>query len=108
MITMTVVRNDAGDMVSFSVKGHAGTAPRGQDIVCAGVSALTQAALLGLKEHLQREFRWKAEQGDMAMELSGHPDALTNAILETMMLGLYEIAKLYPKYLRISENIKRN
>lgn len=38
----------SGDM-EIKVKGHAGYAPHGQDIVCAGVSAILQTAVLGLE-----------------------------------------------------------
>ena len=34
----------------FRVEGHAGSAPRGEDLVCAAVSALAQALLHGLIE----------------------------------------------------------
>lgn len=37
-------------IVEFSVSGHAGLAERGDDVVCAAVSALTQAALIGLED----------------------------------------------------------
>lgn len=103
MIKITITRDQSGNIVRFYVKGHAGIAPRGQDIVCAGVSSLTQAALLGLKVHLNRDFQWKVAQGDVEMELAGQPDALTNAVLETMVLGLLEIAKSYPKNIRMIE-----
>jgi uncharacterized protein YsxB (DUF464 family) len=42
------VKMKSGDMV-IDVKGHAGYAPHGQDIVCAAVSAILQTAVLGLE-----------------------------------------------------------
>ena len=36
--------------------------------------------------------------------LEGRPDERTEAILETMLLGLMEISKAYPKALRIQRN----
>jgi uncharacterized protein len=35
--------------LKIDVRGHAGYAEHGKDIVCAGVSAITQAAILGLQ-----------------------------------------------------------
>ena len=87
----------------FSVTGHANTAPHGHDIVCAGVSALTQTALLGLGEHLKKDIAYKAEAGDLFLDLKEEPDELTDAILKTMKLGLKEIEKLYPKIVKIKE-----
>jgi len=37
------------------------------------------------------------------MQLKGAPDELTEAILQTMLLGLMEIAKLSPEGVRIQE-----
>ena len=49
MIRISVVRDRRGDIVGWSVSGHSGFAPRGEDIVCAGVSAIVQTTLLGLQ-----------------------------------------------------------
>lgn len=37
-----------GDERTLTITGHANYAPKGKDIVCAGVSAIYQSALLGL------------------------------------------------------------
>lgn len=47
MIRITVARE--GDTHTLTITGHAGAAPKGQDIVCAWVSAVYQTALLGLE-----------------------------------------------------------
>lgn len=101
MITVEIFRNKPGDIVEFQVRGHADAAPHGQDIVCAGVSALTQSALLGMKQYLKRELRFKASSGLLTVELRDKPDAQTNAVLETMLIGLTEIAKLQPDRVRV-------
>jgi uncharacterized protein YsxB (DUF464 family) len=47
---MIKVRVDMGSGdLTIDVKGHAGYAPHGQDIVCAAVSAIVQTAVLGLE-----------------------------------------------------------
>ena len=85
------------------VIGHAGAAPHGQDIVCAGVSALTQSAVLGLESHLNRKLSLTVAGGKLDCALVEEPDCLSEAILSTMLLGLKEIAKLNPKSVRIEE-----
>lgn len=104
MIKIQIFRTLAGEISGFEVNGHANTAPRGQDIVCAGVAALTQTAVLGLERYLSRDFSLKIKEGQLALELTGLPDALTGAILETMLLGLSEIAKISPNSVRITEH----
>lgn len=104
MITVTLIRDNNKAIAGFQVSGHARTAPHGQDIVCAGVSSLVQSAIMGIERHLGRDIDLSQESGTLMMKLNGQPDSLTGAILETMLLGLTEIAKLYPKSVRITEH----
>jgi len=103
MINIEIVRNSDQAMVGFSVSGHANTAPHGQDIVCAGISALTQTAVLGLDRQLKKKIHIKIASGNLKMNLLDKPDALTNAVLETMLIGLTEIGNLNPQSVRILE-----
>lgn len=103
MIEVEIFTNHTGMIAGCRVAGHSGTAERGQDIVCAGVSALTQAALLGIMEHLHRAVTYDIASGNLTMRLDGPPDASTEAILRTMYMGLAEIEKISPKGIRIQE-----
>lgn len=102
MIEIDVFRNVDGSIVGFTVGGHAGASMHGHDIVCAAVSAVTQTALLGVNRHLKRGGSFKVAAGDLQVFLDGAPDELTDAVLESMLLGLVEIAKINPKCVRIS------
>ena len=103
MIKVRIFKEPTDRIVGFEVAGHSGTAEHGQDIVCAGVSSLTQTALLGLGEHLHRDLDYSVASGELKMRLKGAPDELTEAILQTMLLGLMEIEKLSPEAVRILE-----
>ena len=50
MIEIKLYKNDMGNYHRYEVEGHAEYAEYGKDIVCAGVSALTQSALFTLEE----------------------------------------------------------
>ena len=50
MIVAEIYKDKSGKMSGFSISGHANTAPHGYDIYCAGVSTLTQSALLCIKK----------------------------------------------------------
>lgn len=105
MITVTLIRDNDKAITGFAISGHAKTAPHGQDIVCAGISALAQSAIMGIERHLGRDIDLGQDSDEgLTMRLIGQPDSLTGAILETMLLGLTEIAKLYPKSVRITEH----
>ncbi|MCX7780829.1 MAG: ribosomal-processing cysteine protease Prp [Negativicutes bacterium] len=103
MIVAKIFRNSEGKIFGYDITGHANTAPHGQDIVCAGVAALSQTAVLGLERHLGRRIELDIASGKLAARLIDPPDALTDAVLESMVLGLREISSLYPKSVRLSE-----
>ena len=97
MINIEIYCNEDGMINAYHVYGHSGTAKRGQDIVCAGVSALAQTTLLGIGKHLHREIDFNINpSGDLRMKLKSAPDDLTQAIFETMRLGFAEISKANP------------
>jgi len=104
MITIRIERDKKQAVIGFSAEGHANTAPHGQDIVCAGISALIQASVFGLERYLKREITLQQTGNNFAVRLVGAPDDQTQAILETMILGLTEIAKLNPTNVRILES----
>ena len=103
MISVKIFVNEDGMIDGYVVSGHSGTAARGQDIVCAGVSALTQSALLGIMEHLHRTVNYDIASGNLEMRLIESPNDCTEAILRTMYMGLAEIEKISPKGIQIQE-----
>lgn len=90
---------------SFSVKGHAGDLEAGENIYCAGVSAITQTALLGLIKHLNSEVIYEISEGWISCEL---PERLNEReqekaqiILTTMEAGLLAMQEVYSDYLDV-------
>jgi len=53
MVTVTFLRMTTAGLSSLLADGHAGWADAGEDVVCAAVSAILQAAWLGLMEHAE-------------------------------------------------------
>ncbi len=101
-----VFYTDAREKIrGFLVRGHAGYAPAGRDIVCAGVSALVQTAVRGLEEYLSQPPEVRRKRGLLRVFLPcslGEEDAERAAvILGTLELGLREIACLYKKHVRV-------
>ncbi|MDH7478449.1 MAG: ribosomal-processing cysteine protease Prp [Syntrophomonadaceae bacterium] len=111
MIRVEVQRNPGGEITTLRVKGHAGYGVRGQDIVCAGVSALTQSALLGLQRFLAGDVQLELAEGLLQVVLPERlsPEERNNAsvILETVMLGIEHIALNYPRNIRIVDRVKK-
>lgn len=113
MINIYVWRDRSGEISRFRVEGHAGYAEHGSDIVCSAVSALVQTAVLGLMEVAGVEV--KVHQTSGLLDCRIVPSSLRanaddnlaavkqSAILETMMIGLSQIAGDYHEYVRIVE-----
>ena len=105
MITVTICRSE-NDITGFTVDGHANFKPPGEDIVCSAVSVLTQAALLGLAQHILIDY--SISEGHMECrlpELDEVDKIRAEAILETMLLGLKNIEKNYPGYVEVMDDV---
>lgn len=104
MIRITFTRQD--DMIqAFFVEGHAGFAPKGQDIYCAGVSAVTQTTLLGLIQHLSREPVFQIVDGWISCQLPSDLDEQdrlkAQVLLSTLETGLHSMQEAYPEYIQV-------
>lgn len=107
MIAIELYRTPSGEIKGFLVKGHAEMAAQGQDIVCAAVSILTQATVLGVVRYLGLQPAVERRKGYLACMLS-EQDKIeaesVQAIFETMAIGLQEIAGQYPDFVRMEEH----
>ncbi len=107
MIEVRVKRAPDGSIAEMRVTGHAGYAEHGEDIVCAGVTALVVTALIGLRQVARHPHEGEATEGWMYCKLKpgGTPESFTRAqaILETTVLGLRDIEKDYREFVRVTE-----
>lgn len=97
MVKIKIYSNQQGQVTACELTGHADAGAKGHDIVCAGISALTQTALLGLAKHLKVKLTYEVKEGFLSFCLQEQPNDLTEAVLQTMIIGLSEIAKGYSK-----------
>lgn len=103
MVKAEIYTQEDGKITGFLIDGHANTAPRGQDIYCAGVSTITQSAYFCIVRHLKRKIEGDAGSGRLLLKLKTPPDDLTEAVFQTMVIGLREIEKLNPQALQVIE-----
>ena len=112
MITITIARDGGtGRIRRFTVSGHAGFDDPGQDIVCAGVSAVTVGAvnavekLTGVVPESSMRGGWLSaivpECGD------AERDRQVQWLLEGMIVSLETIAASYAKYVQIRNTTRR-
>ncbi|MEG2086031.1 MAG: ribosomal-processing cysteine protease Prp [Clostridia bacterium] len=105
MTEITVFKkNDA--IVSILFKGHTGAGVSGEDLVCAALSSIAQTAVLGLIDVAKIDARYERDElkGTLWMTL---PNNLTkksrrdaDMILGTLMCGVYDLQKGYPKFIK--------
>jgi uncharacterized protein len=92
-----------GSLVAFQVRGHAGFARAGRDIVCAAISALVLSAANGLRVHCRAAPVIADTPARYALLLPRPRNAKAQAVFETLVSGLAAIAKSYPAYLRVKQ-----
>lgn len=104
-MTRITVLYDSGHITGFTAKGHSGYADRDYDIVCAGVSALTQTAYLGITQIAGAEVDFDQQDGVLRLKLgdklSEKQREQAELILGTMVLGLSSIEENYSDYLKL-------
>lgn len=82
--------------IYFKGKGHAGFAAPGQDIVCAGVSAIV--GTLGL---YAAETGQQSNAGEGSMYVAMRDNKGNRAVIKAIMMGLAELARQYPDHITI-------
>jgi len=107
MTSIRLYRDRRGLLRGFSVIGHTGSAEAGEDIVCAGVSALSQTAVNALESVAGIEAIFHLGEGYLSVRLprglSARARHTAQVILRTVRQGLNDIATAYPQYVRISQ-----
>lgn len=94
MIIIKVYSNE------IKVRGHAGYAPHGQDIVCAGVTALTQTLVESLKTLTGNEIKYDMSPGRVDIEIE-NPDEDAQLLMDSFLVGIEMIADEFPEYVRV-------
>ncbi|TKH34354.1 ribosomal-processing cysteine protease Prp [Paenibacillus polymyxa] len=111
MIIVRIIRLEDGSIQGFSVKGHANFAKSGEDIVCAGVSAVTVGTVNSIVALTDVEMETEMENGFLSAYLSPESYHDANAqiqlLLESMVIMLTSIAESYGKYIQIENKQRR-
>lgn len=90
-----------GKAHSLLILGHAGYASKGNDIVCAGVSAVVYS-LLGYLENHGEDLEYintSIESGETQISCEGGEK--TAAVFELTAIGLAQISQKYPDHVAI-------
>jgi uncharacterized protein YsxB (DUF464 family) len=103
MVTITFYKDRAERYSMLRAHGHTGWSQAGSDIVCAAVSAILQAARLGLEEVAHVQLSVTQHDGTMLLgwDETSRDHAALNTILRAAELSLKQIAQQYPEHVRL-------
>jgi uncharacterized protein YsxB (DUF464 family) len=107
MINITIYRNESGLIQSFTMSGHALFANHGQDLVCAGASAVSFGSINAV--HELTGIIPDIEQGEDGFLSCTIPENISEAIqekiqllLEGMVISLQTIEEQYGEHIKIT------
>lgn len=99
------MQKQTGRITGFECAGHTGYGEEGTDIVCAAVSAIVGAAVIGIQSVAKVDPSVSSEEALLKCEL---PEGLqelqelqVETILRTMLLGVRSIQRQYPEHVSI-------
>ena len=78
-------------VVSFSLEGHAGTAIKGENIICAAASAIAQTVIGSLQDIAQIDPEYQAEDGLICCQVSYDSEDREQLIQIASLMGSVRI-----------------
>ena len=107
MIKVNIGKDLAGDIKQFVVRGHAGYAEEGSDIVCSAISAIAFTTVGAIEELIGLKGFFKQKDGFMSckldMDISSELRHDANVIMATAEIGFKQIEYAYPDYVKVMD-----
>jgi uncharacterized protein YsxB (DUF464 family) len=104
VLEITFFRDEHDRFAGFDAFGHTDFDEYGQDIVCAAVSAILQAARLGLEHYAGGEIEAVQRPGKLRISWGeGRRDLETlQAIVTTAELAVAQVARRFPEHVSVA------
>lgn len=90
------------DIKTLVVKGHANSAPYGQDLVCAGTTAIMNGAFNAFNHLTPKQVALISADNLLKIEVKTATDEV-NQLMAMLHIQLATIAEQYPKNIQIRE-----
>ena len=100
MIKINIER-DHDTIKKITISGHSGYAAQGQDIVCAGISAVSEGSVNAITEITKKKPTFEIKDGFLSIEYRA--DAQTQLIAKVTYVQLKSVAESYPENVQIIE-----
>lgn len=97
-----IIKIDGPSILEVTISGHANAADKGEDLICAGVSAIAVGTLNALDELAKGSITDSMKEGYIHIQVN--TITLTQqTILESMLIQLKTIQHAHPKYIKITK-----
>lgn len=87
---------------SLMVKGHAGYALSGQDIVCAAISTLVQVFIASVEQLTTDNLKCDISAGNAVIRYRNLTES-AHILLDSFFIGIRAVADEYPDYVKIEQ-----
>lgn len=87
---------------SITILGHANYAPEGQDIVCAGVSALVQTLIQSVEKLTTDVIEYSMQPGKVDIKF-WNLSSESRTLIGSFFIGLDMISLAYPDHVQIKQ-----
>lgn len=89
----------------ITIDGHANTAPRGADIVCEAVTAISFQLINSLTELTDERIVFDASRpGHISVKIPASPDGYLLCL--SFAIGMYTLSIQYPEHICLSEKFE--
>ncbi|MGX7013014.1 ribosomal-processing cysteine protease Prp [Vagococcus silagei] len=106
MIRVLFKQDDQGCFQSFELSGHAGSGPYGYDLVCAACSSLSINTVNSIEQLAQTVPIVESDEGYLFLtvpaDLSVEQREKVQLLTDSLQIGLRDIAKEYPEFVRFT------
>lgn len=84
----------------IEISGHAGYAEPGKDIVCAGVTALTQTLIQSIENLTDDKIEYRISPGKVEVEYRNLSEK-SKTLMDSFFIGICLIAEEFPEYVKV-------
>ena len=84
----------------IEISGHAGYAELGKDIVCAGVTALTQTLIQSIENLTDDKIEYRISPGKAEIEYRNLSEK-SKTLVDSFFVGICLIAEEFPEYVKV-------
>ena len=109
-MTTVTFHSEGSRLAGFTVEGHSGLAPEGEDILCAAITSAVRLCECAVNDVLGLEAPVKVRSRDALISLKlpsglGQTNESTcQTLLAALMVYLTELREEYPAHLMVYEN----